>query len=160
MATDWLAKHPKDVYFRYYLSNLAMVRNDFAAAEPHLKTILQQQPENALVLDRMARVAWQLKRPDALKYAEKANSLQPDRAAFVNTWSTILASEGKLDKAIEIQRRVVTVHPENHALRLNLAKLYLKAGDKARAKKELDALQALGNGFRGQKEVQDLLGSL
>ena len=44
--------------------------------------------------------------------------------------------------------------------RLNLAKLYIKAGKSALAKPELLYLQGLGEKFAGQAEVTQLLRSL
>ena len=48
----------------------------------------------------------------------------------------------------------------NAGLRLNLAKIYIKAGDKARAKAELETLAKLGEKFPAQPEVAALLKSL
>jgi hypothetical protein len=45
-------------------------------------------------------------------------------------------------------------------MRLALAKLLLQAGEKAKAKAELDRLAALGAGFKQQDEVARLLKSL
>ena len=42
-------------------------------------------------------------------------------------------------------------------LRLNLARLYIRSGDKAQARTELEALVKLGNRFSGQSEVSELL---
>jgi hypothetical protein len=43
---------------------------------------------------------------------------------------------------------------------LRLAKLYIKAGDKTRARAELDSLSRLGDKFSGQAEVSALLKTL
>lgn len=45
-------------------------------------------------------------------------------------------------------------------MRLSLAKLYLKSGDKAMARTELDQLAKLGYQFRDQAEVDQLRKSL
>ena len=50
--------------------------------------------------------------------------------------------------------------PDAPALRLTLAKLYAKAGDKALAKSELERLAQLGGRFAGQAEVARLLKTL
>ena len=46
--------------------------------------------------------------------------------------------------------------PTNDGFRLDLAKLYLKAGNKGDARAELDRLAALGKKFPGQAEVISL----
>lgn len=43
---------------------------------------------------------------------------------------------------------------------MNLAKIYIQAGDKVKAKIELEALARLGERFSAQAEVQTLIGAL
>ena len=50
--------------------------------------------------------------------------------------------------------------PDAPVLRLNLAKLYLKKGDAAAARNELQTLTALGSKFGKQDEVARLLKGL
>ena len=71
-----------------------------------------------------------------------------------------LAQENKLPKSLEILKQAVSQHPDNPSLRLSLAKLHLKAGDRAAAREELERLGALGETFRGHKEVQRLQAQL
>ena len=65
-----------------------------------------------------------------------------------------------MTKAIEIEKKAVALAPQQASNRLNLAKLYIKAGDKALARTELDQLAKLGDKFSGQTEVAELLKSL
>ena len=50
--------------------------------------------------------------------------------------------------------------PDNAVMRLALAKHYVKAGEKAFARAELETLKKLGDKFAGQAEVADLLKTL
>jgi cellulose synthase operon protein C len=72
----------------------------------------------------------------------------------------VLEAENQLPKAIETQKRAISLAPKDPALNLRLAKLYIKSGDKAGARTELDALAKLGERFAGQAEVATLLKSL
>jgi predicted Zn-dependent protease len=54
----------------------------------------------------------------------------------------------------------VAAAPQAHALRLTLARILLQAGERAKAKAELERLTALGDGFAQQAEVHQLLQSL
>jgi protein involved in temperature-dependent protein secretion len=92
--------------------------------------------------------------------AEKANSLLPDRAPLLDTLSMALEAENQLPKAIEAQARAIKLEPADHGLVLRLAKLYIKSGDKPRAKAELEVLAKLSDKFAGQAEVAALLKSL
>ncbi len=157
LAADWLKESPKDAVFRFYQGDVAMARNDFRTAEARYRAVLELQPTNALALNN---VAWMLARqgkPGGVALAEKANSLLPDRAPLLDTWSMALEVENQLPKAIEAQARAIKLEPGDHNLALRLAKLYIKSGDKPRAKAELEALAKLGDKFAGQAEVATLL---
>jgi hypothetical protein len=64
-----------------------------------------------------------------------------------------------LRKAVDLQRKALAKASEAAApaYRLRLAKLLLKAGDRAKARTELETLKALGDKFSGQDEVTALL---
>ncbi|HZF80987.1 MAG TPA: tetratricopeptide repeat protein, partial [Rubrivivax sp.] len=47
--------------------------------------------------------------------------------------------------------------PEDHALRLTLAKIYIKGGDREHARAELNDLARLGPRFARQAEVAELM---
>jgi predicted Zn-dependent protease len=78
----------------------------------------------------------------------------------MDTMAMILADAGQLDKALELEKKAVALAPDNDSLRLDLAKLHLKAGDKKLAKSELDRLAKQGDKFAGQAEVGELLKAL
>ena len=160
VAATWIKKHPDDAGFRTYLGEAAIVRGDFSSAEAQYLVITKLQPDNAFALNNLAWVTNALKKPGAIAYAEKANALQPNRPEVLDTLATVLADNGQIAKAVEVQKKAVALAPEAPTLRLNLAKLYLKSGDKGQAKVELVALSKLGDKFAGQAEVDELLKTL
>jgi putative PEP-CTERM system TPR-repeat lipoprotein len=159
-ATGWIKEHPQDVAFRGYLGNLALDQKDYAAAETQLLAIVQTQPDNAVALNNLAWVTHQLKKPGAQAYAERAIALGPEQPDFIDTLATVLSDAGQQGKALDLEKKAVALAPDNHGFRLNLAKLYLKTGDKAQAKSELNQLVGLGDKFAGQAEVGALLKTL
>jgi putative PEP-CTERM system TPR-repeat lipoprotein len=159
-SQGWLASHPKDVAFVVHLADLAISDKNYPAAEKRLLSALQLQPDNAIVLNNLAWVGLQLKRNDALQHAERANSLAPNQPQFIDTWASALSASGDYAKAIELQRKAVALQPDNASLRLNLAKIYVAAGDKPKAKTELAGLARLGEKFPAQAEVSAMLKSL
>ena len=152
----WAKDHPGDVKFRAYLGDLALNRSDFASAESHYLAVVKAQPDNPVVLNNLAFVAHKLKKPEAVAYAEKANTLSPGRPVYMDTLATVLSESGDVARAIELENRALELAPEFHAGRLNLARFYLKAGDKKRAQAELDTLAKLGDRFKDQPEVREL----
>lgn len=159
-ASSWKKEHPQDTDFKTYLGDLALSHSEFARAESEFLAVLSLQPDNPVALNNLAWISNKLKKPGATAYAEKANALRPNQPAFMDTLATVLADAGQSGKALELQKRAVSLQPDAPALRMNLAKLYIKTGDKSLAKKELDDLAKLGETFSGQAEVAELLKNL
>lgn len=160
-SQTWLSAHPKDAVFIAYLGDEAIAAQDYPLARKRLQRVLQLQPDNPIALNNLAWVNLQLKlTDDALQAAERANALAPNQPPFMDTWAVILSAKSEHGKAIELQNKVVALQPDNHVFRLNLAKIYLAAGDKIKAKTELDSLTKLGDKFRGQAEVAAMLKTL
>jgi hypothetical protein len=59
-----------------------------------------------------------------------------------------------------MQQRALEMEPDNHGLRLNLAKIAVQAGDKALARAELEKLKAIGPSLPYLPEVNSLLAKL
>jgi putative PEP-CTERM system TPR-repeat lipoprotein len=155
LLTDWTSGHPGNPAMLAYRGNLAIGRGDYPAAEGFYAEIVKMQPDNAVAQNNMAVILGKLNKPDALAYAEKANALQPKQPAFMDTLATLLAESGQVDKAIELQKRALELQPGNHALRLNMARLFLRAGQKSHARRELEQLAKLGDRFP-QSQVERL----
>jgi putative PEP-CTERM system TPR-repeat lipoprotein len=159
-AAAWLKGHPQDAAFRGYLGDLAISQKDYRSAEASYLAVVKLQPDDAVALNNLAWVTNKLKKPGATAYAERANSLHPGQPAFLDTLATVLADSGQESKALEIEKQAIALQPDHSPFRLNLAKLYIKTGDKAKARIELDQLAKLGDKFSGQAEVVELLKSL
>lgn len=159
-AAAWIKNHPQDLVFRMSLGSMASARKDFPAAEDQFQAVVRAQPDNAMALNNLAWATHQLKKPGALAYAEKANALLPGEPAFMDTLAGALGDAGQVAKGIKLEKRAILLAPDRSAFRLNLAKLYLKAGDKNSAKNELDQLAKLGEKFTDHAEVGELLKSL
>jgi putative PEP-CTERM system TPR-repeat lipoprotein len=159
-AASWFKDHPKDVVFLVYMGELALGRKDYTAAEKYYLAALSLQPESALVLNNLAWVSGQLRKPGAIEYAERANKLAPNQPILMDTLATLLAEKGEYGPAIELQTRALALQPDNSALRLGLAKIYIKSGDKAKARGELESLAKLGSDQPWQAEVNALLKTL
>ncbi len=155
-AADWQRTQPADQAFRYHLGDVAMAARDYAGAERHYRTVLEAQPRNALAMNNIAWLLVQQGKPGALPLAEQANQALPGRAALMDTLASALAADNQVPRAIEVQKQALERSQQDPNLRLNLARLYIKAGDKAKAGAELQTLAKLGDAFRGQAEVAAL----
>jgi len=64
------------------------------------------------------------------------------------------------DKAVDTQKRAVAMAPGNAVLRLNLAKLYIRSGDKPKARSELETLANSADQSDARGEARTLLTQL
>ena len=159
-AAGWVKAHPQDAAFVLFLADLAVKERKYDVAESQLKQVLRLAPDDASALNNLAWVLSTQTKPGALEAAERANQISPDRPEFMDTLAMVLADQGKLPRALEIQKKAVELEPNAHALRLRLARLYVQSGEKTAARKELDSLAQLGDKFPRQGEVREMLAKL
>ena len=155
--TERLALNPPDVAFLYYIAQNELLQRRFAEAEPLFERVVKLDPSRVMALNNLAWLKIQLKKPGAVELAEKANAMRPDSPALMDTLALALAAEGKLDRAITLEKQAVDLSPEGHQYRLNLARFMVQAGDKAGARAHLEQLSKHGDKFAQQDEVRSLL---
>ena len=157
-AASWQAAHPKDAAFVAHLADAALVRKDCAAAQKHYTALVKLQPGNALALNNLAWCEQQNGSVEsALQHAQRANELVADQPAFMDTLAVILSARGEHEKAIALQRKAVELLPSSQGLKLSLAKTYLAAGDKPKARTQLETLAKLDEKDPVRAEAQALL---
>jgi putative PEP-CTERM system TPR-repeat lipoprotein len=159
-AATWIKAQPKDAGFLTYLGGVALERKDYVAAQRSYQAVLKIQPDNALVLNNLAWISKQTGGKDALALAQRANELVPNQPAFMDTLALILTADGDHAKAIDLQLKALSLQPESATMRLNLAKMYIAAGDKAKARTELETLAKLDDKHPLHAEVSALLKAL
>ena len=151
---------PRDSAFQMYLADEALARGEFAAAEVRYRAAVSIQARNAAALNNLAYVLVKQGKEGAVALSEKANELMPGKPVLMDTLAMALAGERQFDRAISTQKMALELEPSNGNLRLNLARIYILAGDKVHARTNLEALNALGNAFTNQAEVANLLQSI
>lgn len=159
-ANSWRQSQPKDMVVPMFLAETAMSDKRLADAEKLYKDVIKAQPSNAVAYNNLAWVSSELKRDNAIAYAEKANELAPDQPAFIDTLAMLLADKQDYKKAIELQTKAMGLQANNLLFKLNMAKIYAKAGQKTEARQLLDELAKQGDKFAGQAEVEKLRATL
>ena len=159
-SVGWQKDNPKDAAFLTYLGDSAIARNEFGNAERNYGRVVKLQPTNAGAFNNLAWVSAKLNKEGAISYAEKANDLAPNQPAFMDTLAMLLSEKGDYVKAKAIQEKVLVLQPKNAVFKLNLAKIYIKGGDKELARKELDELSKSNDKFAGKAEIASLLKDL
>lgn len=160
LSQGWLGKNPKDVTFLSYMAGTATRLKDWAGAEKLYHQILALQPKDVVANNDLAWALMNQKKPGALPFAEAANKLSPNNPALMDTLAVAMADAGQVDKALELQKKVVDMAPQLMEAKLNLARIAIKSGNKALARSELEKLTYEGDKFPLQAEVQQLLRSI
>lgn len=156
----WRTEFPRDMVFLFYLGDVAMSRQEWSQAEQHYRSTVEIQPEYAEALNNIAWLLAKQGKPGALPFAQRANDLRPGNPHLMDTLANAMASEGLVKEALDLERKAVAMSPQLLNLRLGLARIALKAGDKTLAKTELEGLAYLGDKFADQAEVANLLRTL
>ena len=159
-SASWMKDHPRDVGFMTYIADISLATKDMQSAEKMYNAVVQIQPENAIAYNNLAWVEGQLNKGTAVANAEKANKLMPNQPAFMDTLANLLADKGDYIRATELQKKAVDLQADNPVFKFNLAKIYIKSGDKKQAKVLLDELAKLGDKFTAHAEVAVLIKSL
>ena len=159
-AASWTREHPKDATFRLYLGQAALAKQDYATAAREFRAVVDLQPNNTTALNNLAWASAQIKDPKAIEYAEKANRLAPNQPAIMDTLGMLLVEKGDTERGLPLLRDAIKVSPSTPALRLNLAKALIKVDQKDAARKELEELAKLGDRFKYQADVEQLMKGL
>jgi putative PEP-CTERM system TPR-repeat lipoprotein len=160
LAARWLKEHPKDTTMRLYLAERDLARKDYRSASKHYRDLLAIQPQNALVLNNLAWALSQQNDPAALDYAEKAYTLAPNSPAIADTLGWMLVERGDAKRGTELLAKAASAAPAATEIRMHYAKALLKTGDKAGARKELEAVSAAPGESPLKAEAAELLKKL
>ena len=159
-VTTWAKDQPNDVAFVVYLADNALARKDYANAELAYRRVAELQPTQVAALNNIAWLMVKANKPGALPFAEKANELQPNQPALMDTLALALAAEKRIDQALELQKKALALAPDSNVLRLTMARLHVQAGQKPQARELLESLAKLGDKFPDQADVKALLAGL
>jgi Tfp pilus assembly protein PilF len=101
-----------------------------------------------------------LKSPKARETAEAALKLAPDNPAIMDTLGGVLLDDGFPQQGLKYLLRAAEMDKQNREIRLHLAQAYLKTGQTAKAKQELEKLAVYGDQSGIAATARKLLGSL
>jgi Tfp pilus assembly protein PilF len=157
---QWLKERPTDVTIRTYLADSYMKAKERKPAIEQYETILQQEPQNVVALNNLASLYQQEKDPRALEVAERAYRLMPDNAAVQDTLGWILVEQGNTARGLPLLQKAASLAPQAAEIRYHLVLGLVKAGEKAKARKELEQLLSAGKPFPQIEEAKTLLKQL
>ena len=154
---QWLKTSPDDRVTRLYLADTAMKAGNYKSAIEQYEWVRRREPDNVAVLNNLAWSYQQTGNPLALEAAESAYKLKPDDPEVADTLGWILTERGNTSRAVEVLRKAAAIAPTNHTIRYHLAQAWLKAGEKQKARQELESLLSTNLKFPEQAEALKLL---
>lgn len=157
---QWLEASPEDVGVRLYVADVGLRDKDYKRAIEQYEIVLRKQPENVLVLNNLSWAYQQVKDPRALATVERAYKLKPDSPEITDTLGWMLSEQGNTSRGVELLQKAVAAAPGAQLIRLHLAQTYLKMGDKAKARAELERIESTGTEFPEKADAMNLLKQL
>ncbi|MES2018685.1 MAG: XrtA/PEP-CTERM system TPR-repeat protein PrsT [Pseudomonadota bacterium] len=156
----FLKEFPGEPLTSMYLAESQMAAKQFKPAIATFESVLKKSPENALAMNNLAWAYQQEKDPRAQATAEQAVKLAPQSPAVMDTLGWILVEKGDLKRGITVLEQASARAPDANDIRYHLAVGFNKAGDKAKARKQVEQALANGKGFAQIDEAKELLKQL
>lgn len=134
-----VSANPANTIGHLWLAEVNLIRADHQGAEKQFRAVLAAQPENPEALNNLAYLMAEYggQPVEALKYAQKAKELAPDRPEYSDTLGWILYKQGLYPSAVQELERA-TAQRAKPTWEYHLAMAYAKAGNDTRARSTLD----------------------
>jgi len=156
--SDALARNQSNSTIRRWLGDVEVMRGNNPAAIEHFRQVVAADPSDPQALNNLAYLLSEVRnQPDeALKYAEKAVELAPQKSAYCDTLGWILYRKGLYSPAVKYLERADT-SKETVVWKYHLAMAYAKSGDLARGKATLQAALKLNANVPEAKIAQQTI---
>ena len=156
-VTALLASHPNESSARLFLAQLDIQERNYAAAAEGYRKMLAGDPSNVYILNNLAYALAETGHHDeALKFAQQAKELSPERGDIDDTLGWVMYKTGVYSSAVEYLKTAVS--RDNTALNnSHLAMAYSKSGDLKSAKQAAAAAEKLNPALPEAKQAQDIL---
>jgi putative PEP-CTERM system TPR-repeat lipoprotein len=158
-VAQWRQSQPDDPLTGMYVAEQSISAKQYRQAASQLEAVLKKLPNNASALNNLAWVYQQEKDARALPTAEQAYKAAGDNPQVMDTLGYLLVEQGKLERGLALLRKAAGLAPQAGEIRYHLAVGLHKSGDKAGARKEVEAALA-GAQFAQADDARSLLKQL
>jgi len=159
-ATQWIKQHPNDDLINMFAAEANLNAKDYKGSIALLEPVVKRNPNNAAALNNLAYAYQQISDPRALPTAEQAYKLAANNPGVMDTLGWMLVEQGNVARGLPLLQKASSMAPNASEVRYHLAVGLSKSGDKAGARKELDALLAKDKSFAQADEARALLKTL
>ena len=151
---------PQDAGNRLRLASVYQKLEQNQKAVELYEQLIEQVPNNPVVLNNLAWLYWLKQDQRSLDYAERALAVAPDKAEIADTLGWIMLHMGDKKKALEIIRDAASKAPTMPEIRYHLAVALHKNNQNEQAKKELTRLLRDYPGFSEEQSAKQLLNEM
>ena len=153
---------PNNVIPYMQLAILYNTTGQGAQAKPLYEQVLKLQPENPVALNNLAFIMADAgdNLDQALTMAQRAKQQRPNDKDVSDTLGWIYIKKNLADSAIVIFRDLVKSDPERATYRYHYALALMQKGDKASAKKELEAALKTNPQKDEEGKIRDLMAKI
>jgi tetratricopeptide (TPR) repeat protein len=146
---------------RLWLGNIEETMGRHTAAIEHFRKVVQANPNNAQASNNLAYLLSEYANsPDeALKYAEKAVNVAPDKLIYYDTMGWTLYRKGLYTSAITYLERAAADKSGDVVWKYHLAMAYAKAGDLSRGRVALASALKINSNVPEAKAAREILGT-
>jgi len=160
VIAEWMGQHPNDASAAIRAAQAYLAYGSESQATEAYEKALKIAPADPTVLNN---IAWLSRKTDpkrALELAEKANSLKPDDAEIADTLGSLLLEQGANARGLELLQKAFQLAPDSPDIHYHYAAALAKAGQKEKARRELERLLESKKGFSQEADARSLLEQL
>jgi putative PEP-CTERM system TPR-repeat lipoprotein len=150
---DALRKFPNDLSVLGFAAQRLRAKGNSSEAIKLLQMMSDQNPQNPIVANDLAWAQAELKHPEALKNALRANQIAPDNPVILDTLGIAYLSAGKHAEAISALRTSLSLAPQSQPTKLHLASALLAGGS---LKDATTIVQGIDQAHLANNEQEDL----
>lgn len=141
LLEEWRATHPDDAGVEIALATTALTGGDFEAARTLFETVLEDSPDNVVVLNNLAWLYQQTGDSRAREMGRKAWELAPESADVGDTYGWILFKSGDVQRGRDVLVAAHRLAPRNPSIAFHAASALAETGRSGQA---LAALRSVG----------------
>jgi putative PEP-CTERM system TPR-repeat lipoprotein len=157
---SWLLENPDDVVAAQALAGAYAIEGQYTRAVAEFEKLLENDGSNVVALNELAWLLRENQTERAVQYAIRANELQPNSPALMDTLAVVLYYNENFREARKVMQEALSLSPANPSLRFHGAMIDAAAGDSPRAVRTLQALLADDVEFSERQQAIELLEKL
>ena len=134
--------------------------NKLKSALSEGKRFLKLQPDNILILNKLAKIYMKSDQSIAWDYAKRAYDISSDSPDILNTYGSICIEKERYVEGLDVLKKAVAAAPENSAYQYQLAQGFYLSGKSDFAKELLRTTLTNKNPFSERNKAEKLLAEL